>query len=188
MSCFYQFSPRAQNRSRHVHPEVSDSLDRLAREPAYERDGSGEPGGRGREVMHRQPGHLYEVTERGFRHVALPVGVRDEAGRCIETEIRTYITGSVTLWIEWKPELQSLDRIQQNSTECAERQQCTGITRPVLLFWLALVVPADSAEPVNQTFDRSENRGQKVLPALDDGRDKGSEGLRTRQNQQIGRA
>src|ERR1019366_6498223 len=173
-----------QSRSRHIDPEVADSLDRLAREPAHERDGNGEPAGRGCEVMNRQPGHLYEVTERCFRHVALPVRVGSEADSRVETEIRTYIAGSVTLWVKRKPDLQSLDCIQQNGTERAEREQSAGIPRPVLLLRFALVVPADSAETVNQTFDRSENRSQKVLPALDDGRDKGSEWLRTRQNQQ----
>ena len=124
-------------------------------------------------------GHLHEVTQRGFGRVALPVRVGGETDRRVEAEIGAYIAGSVTLRVERQPDLQPLEGVQKHGAERAEREQRAGVAGPVLFF--VFVNPAD---PVDQTLDGPENGTQEVLSALDDGRDKGSERLHARQDQE----
>ncbi len=67
-----------------VHPEVAELVGTAAGEAADQRDRHRDADRRAGEVLYREPGHLYEITERRLTRVRLPVGVRDEAGCRVE--------------------------------------------------------------------------------------------------------
>ena len=104
------------------------------------------------EVVHRQPGHLHEVAQRGLGHVALPVGVGGEADGGVEAEVGADIARAEALRIERQPDLQPLDGVEQHGAEGAEGQQRAGVAGPVLLFG-CLCRPVDAADPVDQALD-----------------------------------
>jgi hypothetical protein len=107
---------------------------------ADERDGDGDAGGRGKEVLYRQAEHLDQVAHRRFAAIALPVGVGDEAHRRVEGRIGADV-GHV-LRIQWQPQLQALQGIDGEQAERVEQQQRQRILQPAHLF-----VAPDAARP-----------------------------------------
>ena len=172
-----------EGRSRQIGPEISDSLQRVPRETAHQSDGDSQSRGGGKEVMHRQPRHLDEVTDRGFRHVTLPVRVGRETYRRIKRQIRTYIVLAESLRIKRQPDLQPLDRVQQHRARHAERKQRAGIAGPVLLLRLAFGVRPHAAQPVNQFLHRSKDRTQEIAPPFHYVRDQRAERFGAGHNQ-----
>ena len=75
---------------RHIGPEIADRRRRGARKAAHQREGHGEAGRRGDEIMHGEADHLGQMAHRRLAGVVLPVGVGDEADRGVEGEIRRY--------------------------------------------------------------------------------------------------
>src|SRR5580692_133754 len=111
--------------------------------------------------MNRQAGHLDEVAQSRFRHVTLPVRVGHEADGGVEAEIRTYIVLAEGLRIKGQPALQPLHEVQQKSAEKTECEQRAGIASPMLLLGFG-----DTAQAIDQAFDGSENRRQKIPASL----------------------
>src|SRR5579883_570970 len=110
--------------------------------------------GRGREeVVHGEAGHLNEVTDRGLRNVALPVGIGIEAGGGVEGQIRTDVARRITLRIKGQPQLKALYGVKKHGAEGAEREQSAGIAGPVLLLLFI-----DKTQLVNETLDRAQQR------------------------------
>ena len=71
----------AQRAAHQVDPEVAQIAGAPAGEPAHQRDRHRHADGGRDEVLHRQPGHLHEMTVGGLTGVGLPVGIGDEADR-----------------------------------------------------------------------------------------------------------
>ena len=125
------------------------------------------------EIMHRQPGHLDEVTQVGFGRIALPVRVGDETDRRVEAGVRTYIARAETLRIKRQPDLQPLHGIQKTALNALNASNAPAVAGPVLLLRFAVAVESDAAEPVNQALQRARAPGvRKFRLALNDGRDK----------------
>ena len=70
-----------------VDPVVAERLRAPARQPAEERDGDREAGGRRGEVADGEHGGLGQVRRTGLTRVVLPVGVRLEADRRVEGKV-----------------------------------------------------------------------------------------------------
>ena len=79
----------------HVHPEISDGLRGVPRKSANQRHGHGNSDRGGNKVLDRERRHLDEVAHRGVRRVGLPVGVRHEADRRVERQVRRHRRGAL---------------------------------------------------------------------------------------------
>ena len=77
-----------ERRASQIDPEITDRLCAGARKGARERQRHGNACGGGNEVLYGQPRHLAEMAHRCFTAIGLPVGVGDEAHRCVEGEVR----------------------------------------------------------------------------------------------------
>jgi hypothetical protein len=70
-----------------IDPEIADGADRMPGKAADQRDRERDAGRRRQIVLVRQAEHLHEVRHRAFAAVVLPIGVGDEADRCVERQI-----------------------------------------------------------------------------------------------------
>jgi len=96
--------------------------------------------------MERQAGHLREITHRRFGDIGLPVGVRGEARRRVESQVRP--NRRQTLGVEREHPLETLNRIQREHADEAEEEHPGGVGRPPLLG--RRVYPADA---INDPLD-----------------------------------
>ena len=104
--------------------------------------------------MHRQPRHLHEIAIGRLRHIGLPVGIGDEAHRCVEGEMRTDI--GKMLRIEWQKRLSPLQQIKNDKAREAENQHGDCVGGPVLF-----VVLAHAANAVDDALQRFQKRRQQ---------------------------
>ena len=125
---------RQQNikcRPRHIDPEIAHGRRCRARKAARQREGHGEAGRGGEEVMDGQPQHLREMTHRRLAAVVLPIGVGDEAERGVEREIGRH--GVEAPRIQRQHILQSLQGVKREKADEAEGQHRHGVDEPALL-------------------------------------------------------
>ena len=108
------------SRASDVHPEVPDGFLFLPGETADKRDRNRDARGCRSEVLHRQGGHLHEIAHGRFAGVCLPVGVRHEAGRGIERQVRRDVARVEVLRIKGQKPLCTLQEVGQQETEEAE--------------------------------------------------------------------
>ena len=138
-----------ERRAGEVDPEVADGLRRAARESAHKRNGGGDAGRRGSEVMNGEPHHLREVTDGRLGRVGLPVGIGREADGGIECQVRADQFSTEALRIERQPSLEPLDQVSQHNAHQTEGQQRPGVVGPVLLGGFI-----DGAQSIDKPFDR----------------------------------
>ena len=67
-----------------VDPEIAERLRGRAREAAHEREGHGEAGRGGDEIVDGEAEHLSQMAHRGLAAIVLPVGVGDEADEVLK--------------------------------------------------------------------------------------------------------
>ena len=137
-----------------IDPEIAQGLHRAPRETAHQRNRQRDAGGRGDEVVHRQPGHLGQIAHGRFGHVGLPVGVGDEADRGVEREIGP--DRILARRIERQQVLQPLQPVQRDEAGERERQHGDRVGDPVL--FLRLV---DAAQPVDAALHRPQHDRQR---------------------------
>ena len=138
-----------QRDAREVHPGVADARRRMAREAADQRDGDGDAGGGGKEVLHREREHLRQVAHRRLAGVALPVGVRHETDGRVERRVRG--NAGHVLRIERQPCLQALQRIDGEHADGVEQDDGQGVAQPV-----HLLVRPDAAQAVQRPLGRAD--------------------------------
>ncbi len=144
----------------HIDPEIADRLAGRLGEAADQRDGDGDAGRRGQEVLHGEAGHLHEIGHRAFAAVVLPVGVGHEAGGGVEGE--PGFDGGHAGRIEGQAALQPLQEVKHQETGQVEEQQSRRIGGPVLLLTLA-----GSRDAIKAPLDRAENRREECAVAAE---------------------
>jgi len=109
---------------------------------------------RGRDkIMDREPRHLNEVAHRGLRYVGLPVRVGNEAHRGVERQ--HLLHPGLPLGVERQIPLQALQRVERREADDAEKQHRHSIAAPGQLLGLI-----DAATPIDEAFDRTQQRAQ----------------------------
>jgi hypothetical protein len=134
-----------------IDPEVAQLTSAPAGESPHQRDGDRHADRGGHEVLHRQSGHLHEMTEGGFPGVVLPVRVGHEADRGVPCQRRCHRRRRV-VQVPRQLVLDQLKYEQEQDAERRERQHASGIGAPGLLG-----VRVGTDQPVNHPL------GAKVL-------------------------
>ena len=145
-----------ENDAAHIDPEIADRRRGRAREGAHQREGHGEAGRGGQEIVDGEAEHLREMAHRRLAAVVLPVGVGDEADRRVEGEIGR--DGVEALRIERQHVLQPLQRIEREEADDREGDHRDRISEPALLARLV-----DAGEPIEAALDRPQDRREEVV-------------------------
>ena len=130
----------------HIDPEIADGIGVPPREAPDQRKRKRDAGCGGKEVVHREPGHLHEIAHGRFGHVGLPVRIGDKADRGVEGEVGR--DRSLPLRVERQRSLKPLQRIERHEPGHAEEQHGNGIGEPALLLFFV-----DAADPVKRPLD-----------------------------------
>ena len=119
-----------EQRAGEVLPEVPELLGAAAREAADHGGEHGHAHRRRHEVLHREPGHLREVGERGLAAVELPVRVADERRGRVEG----HVPGArvEVLRVERVDALGPEDHEEHDPEERAEHEHVLRVRLPVL--------------------------------------------------------
>src|ERR1700722_223278 len=107
------------------------------------------------------------MAHRRLAAVRLPVGVGDEADRCIERKIGW--DRVETLRIQWKDILQPQDRVEQDEAAAGEGQHAERVDEPALLD-----LGADASEAIEPALDRRQDGRQESAPTLEQRGDEAS--------------
>ena len=139
----------------HIDPEIADRFRLLADKSAGEAYRHRHGGGGIEEIVSGEASHLGEMTHRRFAGIGLPIGVGDETDGGVEGEIGG--DSGARRGVERQEGLTSLDGIKREEAEKAESQHRKRIGQPVLF-----LVGIDAREPIERSFQRRDDRGQKV--------------------------
>ena len=143
-----------------VGPEVADGLAAVGRERPRQGRGDRDAGGGGGEVLHRQSGHLREVTGRALAGVELPVSVGHEADGGVECQVRRH--AGEALGVQRQQVLQAQDRIEEEEGGRREGQEREGVGQPALA-----LLRIDPRQAVEDRLHRLQHRAEPcgfVLP------------------------
>ena len=117
--------------SHQIDPEVADGFGCMTSDAANQRRRDADPD-RGRdEIVDGQRDHLRQVGHGAFTAVALPVGVRGETGRSVESEMLAQ-RGEL-LRIQRQVSLQPQDEVSEDHRNEAEEQHRHGVLFPIVL-------------------------------------------------------
>ncbi len=144
-----------------IDPEIAERRGAGAGEGAGDRQGQGDAGRGGEEIMHRQPGHLREMAHRRLAAIGLPVGVGQEADGGVEGEVGRDVVEP--LRVERQVGLQAQDGVERNEARGGKGQHGQRIGQPALL---ALRVHA--GQRVETALQRPENGREEGAFALED--------------------
>ena len=131
----------------------------------------------GKEIVHRQPGHLDEVAQGALSGIVLPVGVGKEAPGSVEGKVRG--CRSKVLRIPGQDLLHPQEEVKEQPADQAERKERRRICQPRLLHVLI-----DQAKPVDEAFDRTKRLRKKIGTPLHHRRHIRSQRLDASENQQ----
>ena len=118
-----------------VDPEVAHRLRLVPRDSAHQRCRHGDADRRRPEVVAGQRHHLREIAHGVLTRVRLPVGVRGEAGRRVESKVRRHrrlVRQPVNDAMERQVILQSQERVGKEHRHQAEQQHGHGVASPAL--------------------------------------------------------
>ena len=144
----------AQHRAHQVDPEVTQIAGALAGEAAHQCDRHRHADGGRDEVLHRQPGHLHQMTIGGLTGVGLPVGVGDEADRGVPRQRRGHLCGRI-MQMQRQLALHQLEDEQEQDADRRESQDASGVGAPRLLrAWVNTDQPIDHPLDTQVLFRR----------------------------------
>jgi hypothetical protein len=143
---------------------------------ANERDRDGQAGGGRGEVADGQDQHLAQVAGPGLARVVLPVGVRLEADRRVEREVRGLRGRAVR--VERQHVLQAQDHVADHDGHDGHHQDRDRVALPVLLGRLV-----DPAGAVDRALNGAQDGAQDGALALHHVVDVGAQDRRDKENQ-----
>ncbi len=134
-------------------------------------------GGRGREVVPGEAGHLGQVAHRRLARIGLPVRVGGEAHRGVPGQRRGDLPEAVG--VERQQRLEAEDGVGDEQAHRAEDEQRDRVRLPVLL-----PVRVHPAGPEDEPLHRTEQARERSRPALEDAVEPEPDRLREQQDEE----
>ena len=141
--------------ARKIGPKIPDAVRLLAHKPTRQRDGDRDAGRSAHEIVHRQTGHLREVTHCRFAGIRLPVRIRHEADRGVEREGEGNVRQ--VLRIERQPLLRHFHDQQHDAADDVEHEHRDRVGLP-----RHLLRRRDAGKFVDAPLNRPEWARQKM--------------------------